>query len=382
MIFFDNAAGSHPKPPQVREGLLRSCEKYGANPGRGAYKMSLAASRLLFNTRERLAKLFGCADVSRVVFTAGATAALNQALKGVLKKGDHVIYSGMEHNAVWRPLKHLESLGIITTTCIKADKWGYVSAKDFSAAMQKNTRMLVCTHASNVTGSVQPIKQIGCFAKEKDLLFLVDAAQSAALIPIDMQKMNISLLAFAGHKTLYGPAGIGGLCVADDVEIRPLINGGTGSNSQKWQQPEVFPDRLESGSLNMPGIAGLSGSLDFLDKFTPQEIYDYTQQLADCFCERISELPDVCLFVPPSRIKPRVPVVSLTVKERDVSEVAWLLDNQYNICVRAGLHCTPLAHQAIGSLETGTLRFSFGVFNTKKEINQAVEAMRQIIATK
>ncbi|MGI5892021.1 MAG: aminotransferase class V-fold PLP-dependent enzyme [Bacillota bacterium] len=376
MIFFDNAAGSHPKPQQVKIALAQSCDKYGANPGRGAYKMSLAASRLLFSTRERLARFFDCPDPNRLVFTAGATASINMALRGILKPGDHVVYSGMEHNAFWRPLMRMQEEGLITSTRIAADKWGYVKAEDFARAVRSDTGLIACLHASNVTGSVQPIERIGIIAKKNNIPFMVDTAQSAGLIPIDMQKMHISLLAFAGHKALYGPAGIGGLCIAPDVDLQPLILGGTGSNSQDWHQPVSYPDRMESGSLNMPAIAGLSGAMDFLSQIGLPEIYDYTMSLNDRFCYWVAQIEGIRLLTPPDNLKlSRVPVVSLVIDGMDVSQAAWILDNEYDIAVRGGLHCTPLAHEAINTLDTGTLRFSFGVFNTKKEIDLAVSAL-------
>ncbi len=379
MIFFDNAAGSHPKPPQVKEALVASCDEYGANPGRGAYKMSLAASRLLFTTRENLARFFNCADINRLVFTPGATASLNMALRGILQPGDHVIYSGMEHNALWRPLMLFQQEGLIKCTKTEADRWGYVQADDFAKAIRPETKLIICLHASNVTGSVQPIADIGAIAKKHSIAFLVDTAQSAGLLPIDMQKMNISLLVFAGHKGLYGPAGIGGLAIAPDTELLPLILGGTGSNSMDWRQPDFYPDRLESGSLNMPGIAGLSGAMRFLTQLGRQEIYEYTMELCWRFCEQVAQIDGLRLFVPPAtEARERVPVVSLLIEGMDVSEITWLLDDEYDIAVRGGLHCTPLAHKTIGTLDSGTVRFSFGAFNSKKEVDTAVKALAKI----
>ncbi len=377
MIFLDNAAGSWPKPPQVKQALALAPEKYGANPGRGAYRMSFDTSRMVLECRTALAQFFNIPAIERLTFSAGATESLNAAIFGLLNKGDHVIYSSMEHNAVWRPLTYLESIGTITLSKVNADKYGYVKPEDFAALITPQTRLIACVHASNVCGSVQPIAQIGAIAAAHRIPFLVDCAQSAGLLDIDVQKMNISLLAFAGHKSLYGPAGIGGLYVTEELKLRPLILGGTGSHSDQWQQPELYPDHLESGSINTVGISALKAALGFVCEKSIAEIYGHTMELCDLLTEKLSTIRGVQLYLPPDQ-QARVPVLSLTVNNVDSSEVAFILDSDYQIAVRSGLHCTPLAHKSLGTFESGTLRFSVGWFNTVSDVETASKAIAAI----
>ncbi|MCL1873929.1 MAG: aminotransferase class V-fold PLP-dependent enzyme [Clostridiales bacterium] len=373
----DNAAGSWPKPAQVRRAVANSFQNYGANPGRGAYRLSLDTARMVYDVRSRLTELVGGEDPERLIFTSGATTAANLALKGWLRPGDHVIYSGMEHNAIYRPLKQLEDKGLISTDCIEADADGYIDPDDFAAAIRDETRLLVCLHASNVTGSVQPVAGVGKLSKKTGIPLLVDAAQSAGALPINCREMGISFLVLAGHKALYGPPGIGALYAAPGLEPEPLISGGTGSHSHQWQQPPEWPERHESGTINVPGIAGLGGSLDFLRDAGPEWLLEFELELAGKFAEGASLIPGIRLYLPQDE-RPRAPLVSLNLNKMDPGEAAFLLDRDYGIAVRSGLHCTPLAHQAIGSFPTGTVRFSFGYFNTLREVKTVLFALNKL----
>lgn len=377
MIFLDNAAGSWPKPPSVLKALGEAPQLFGANPGRGAYQLTLATSRMVLAARNQLAEFFACPLPERLVFTAGATESLNMAIFGLLQKGDHVILSGLEHNAVWRPLAYLQHQGGIELSIIKPDIHGQLDPEDFAAAIKPQTKLVVCVHASNVLGCVSPIEKIGAVCAKHKIPLLVDAAQSAGLLPIDVQKMNISLLAFAGHKCLYGPAGVGGLYVAEHLRLKPLIFGGTGSMSEHWQQPEFYPDHLEVGSVNTAGISALAAGLAFVQAEGREEILGRTLGLANAFAERAAEIRGIQLYLPAAGA-PRVPVVALNIENIDTSEAAFLLDSDYDIAVRGGLHCTPLAHQLLGTVECGALRFSFGAFNTMRDVNAAIKALAGI----
>lgn len=377
MIFLDNAAGSWPKPQPVLDALAEAPARYGANPGRGAYQLTLTTSRMVLAARSALAEFFACPLPEHLVFTSGATASLNTAILGLLNKGDHVVLSGLEHNAVWRPLAYLQSIEQIELSIIRPTKDGVLQTADFERAIKPHTALIACVHASNVTGVVNPIAEIGAIAAKHHIPFLVDAAQSAGLIPVDVEKMQISLMAFAGHKSLYGPAGIGGLYVKEGLKIRPLIYGGTGSLSEQWQQPEFYPDHLEAGSINTAGIAGLLAGLNFVQQQGREEIYGKTMGLANAFAERVGQIRGVRLYLPQGQVQ-RVPVVALNIENIDTSEAAFLLDSDYEVAVRGGLHCTPLAHQALGTVESGALRFSFGCFNTMADVEAAVKAVAGI----
>lgn len=380
MIYFDNAAGSYPKPEQVRQAVTEAFLQYGANPGRGAYALSRNTSRRLSRAREDLADFLGCPLAERMVFTSGATESLNLAIKGYLNKGDHVVYSGMEHNAVRRPIAQLEKQGMITSTKVAADREGMVLAKDFEAAINPQTRLLVCLHASNVNGVVLPIEKIARIAKSHKIAFLVDASQSAGLIPINAGKQGIDLLCLAGHKALYGPAGIGALYVGEGIEIEPLIVGGTGSNAADPLVPSFYPDHLESGTPNMPGISGLLEAVNFIRERGADYFYEQAKLLADRFIEGAGNIEGLKLFLPPDSAQ-KLAVVSLQIEGGNVAEAAYVLDNDYQIAVRAGLHCSPLAHQSLGTIKEGTLRFSFGCFNTKEEIDKGLLALSAIAKT-
>lgn len=380
MIYFDNAAGSYPKPERVRQAVMSAFERYGANPGRGAYALSRDTSRHLSQARAELAGFFGCPLEERMVFTSGATESLNMAIKGFLKKGDHVAYSGMEHNAARRPIAQLEKQGIITATKVAADREGMVLPQDFAAAINPQTRLLVCLQASNVNGAVMPIEKIAQIAKKHKIAFLVDASQSAGLIPIDAGKTGIDLLCLAGHKALYGPAGIGALYVGEGIALEPLVVGGTGSNSTDPLVPSFYPDHLESGTPNMPGISGLLAAVDFIRERGVDYFFEQSKLLAERFVEGAANIEGLRLFLPPADAK-KLAVISLQIAGGNIAEAAYILDNDYQIAVRAGLHCSPLAHQSLGTIKEGTLRFSFSCFNTKAEIDKGLLALNTIART-
>jgi len=381
MIFLDNAAGSYPKPRQVIQAMGRALEDFGANPGRGGYELSLCASRAIYQARQKVAEFFDCPKPERLIFTSGATESLNMALFGYLKKGDHVVYSGMEHNALWRPLMRLVEVGTVTATCVKADRYGYVHISDLQAAIRPDTALICCLHASNVTGSVQPLGQLGAIAAAQQIPLLTDVAQSAGLLPISVADGNISLMAFAGHKGLYGPSGIGGLYVDEKIDLQPLIYGGTGSHSDQWQQPDYYPDRLESGTANFAGIIGLATALDFINECGMDSLYERTNSLCKHFIEGAGNIKGITLYLPRWQSR-RLPVVSLNINGLDCAEAAAILDEEHGVAVRSGLHCAPLAHRSIGTEQLGgTLRFSFGCFNTEKEVERVLLSLRSLAAS-
>lgn len=373
MIYFDNAATTWPKPEAVYDAVVNTMKNYGANPGRSGHRMALSAARIVYESRELLADFFNAKSPTDIVFTSNATEALNMAIKGVLKPGDHVITSSMEHNSVARPLFALQKIGV-EWDVVKCDSRGFLDPEDVKKAIKPHTRLIAMTHASNLTGTILPVEEVGKIARERGILFLVDAAQTAGIIPIDVQRMNIDLLAFPGHKGLYGPQGTGGLYVREGVDITPIKEGGTGSLSEHLEQPRMLPDRLESGTLNTPGIAGLAAGVRFIKQKDIENIRTHEQKLTSKFLEGIKYKKGISLYGPgdPAHM---CAVVSLNVMELDSSELAYLLDSKFDIQVRPGLHCSPLAHKTIGTGERGAVRFSFSVFNTEDEVDEALEAL-------
>lgn len=379
MIYFDNAATSWPKPAGVIEAMRHCIEEVGANPGRSGHKMSLEANKLVTGTRERLASLFNIDDPERIVFTLNATDALNLAIKGLLNEGDHVITSSMEHNSVTRPLYVLVQKGVKVTK-INCDREGRINLKDIEAAINSATRAIIITHASNVSGTMMPVGEIGSLAKRKGLRLLVDAAQTAGLFAIDVKDMNIDLLAFPGHKSLMGPPGTGGLYIKDGVNLIPLKEGGTGSHSEVPGQPEMMPERYESGTLNTVGIAGLGAGLDFIKSEGMDKIRKHELYLAERFMVGTGGVKGIKLY----GVKGaggRVPVVSFSVGDRPAGEIGAILDQRFDIACRAGLHCAPDAHHTLGTFEQKLVRFSFSYFNKQEEIDFALASLREIVET-
>lgn len=377
MIYFDNAATSWPKPPGLLEAVNHCLTSVGANPGRSGHKMSLEANKLVNRTRESLAELFNVQDAERIVFTLNTTEALNLAIKGLLREGDHVITSSMEHNSVTRPLYVLSQKGVMVSK-INCDREGRINIRDIESAIVPNTRCIVMTHASNVAGTMMPIGEIGELARKRGLVLIVDAAQSAGLFDIDVSSMNIDLLAFPGHKSLLGPPGTGGLYISEDVEITQLKEGGTGSQSEISGQPEILPERYESGTLNTAGIAGLGAALNYIKSEGMDKIRKHELDLTARFVDGAKGIKGLKLYGPLT-IEGRAPVVSFAVGERPSVEIGAILDQNFDIACRAGLHCAPDAHHTLGSFEQKLVRFSFSYFNKPEEIDAALGALREIV---
>ena len=375
MIYLDNAATSMRKPDCVVDAVVSAMQSMG-NSGRGFNGGALSAARIIYETREKLADLFGCDSPERVCFTSNSTEALNTAIFGLLEPGDHVISTDLEHNSVLRPLYLLEKQGV-EVSFVAADRKGCVVLSDFEKLIRPNTKAIVCTHASNLTGNMLDIDAIGAIAHAHGLLFIVDASQTAGAFPIDMQRSHISVLCFTGHKSLMGPQGTGGLCVAKDVEIRPLKTGGTGVQTHLPHQPTAYPVRLESGTLNGHGIAGLSAALDYLQQAGLETIHKHELNLMQRFYDAVSTMEDVTVYGDFSGL--RAPVVTLNIADCDSGEVADYLAAEYDIAVRSGAHCAPRMHEALGTKDQGAVRFSFGWFNTIEEVDTAIEAIRSYI---
>ena len=375
-IYLDNAATSFPKAPGVSRAVAEVIDHLGTSPGRGSYRLALQAGRLLFDIRETVADFFGIADASRVVFTSGATEALNLALFGLLQPGDRVITSSMEHNAVLRPLHALQQRGIEVVR-VPADASGLVAAHDIRAAATqgtKRTRMVALTHAANVTGTIQPIEELGPWCRAEGILLLVDAAQSAGLLPIDVEAQGIDLLAVPGHKNLLGPAGTGFLYVREGLQPRPLNFGGTGGDSSSPLPPEELPERLESGTLNLPGLAGLRAGLLYLQSRGLQAVRRHKAALLEQVLSGLKRLDGVRIYGP-GEAACHAGVVSINLAGRDPAEIGYRLDADFGICVRTGLHCAPEAHRSIGSFPDGTVRISPGLFNTSADIDTLLQAL-------
>lgn len=375
MIYFDSAATTFQRPPCVGEAMLHALA-HCASPGRGAYAASLDAARLVWQCRKKLANLFHCPDPARVVFTSGATESLNLTLWGLLKPGDHVIATAIEHNSVLRPLYALQARGV-QVELLPADSMGRVDWSILPAHIRPQTKVVVTAHASNVTGTVQDIRAIGACCREHGVSFVVDAAQTAGAQEINLQRDGISVLCFPGHKGLLGPAGVGGLCVAPGVELPAVKTGGSGVQSFLHGMPEDLPERLEAGTVNTPGIAGLSAALDFLRETGMERL----RQQADAVCRRfvasVTSIPGIVLYGDVHAEK-RAPIVLLNLREMPAAALSDALAEQYDICTRAGAHCAPLMHEALGTDRQGAVRFSFSPWNTDAEIDQAVRALRAL----
>jgi len=376
-IYLDNSATSWPKPPAVIAAISEYLTNYGGSPGRSGHHFAIKAAKEVFETRELLASLFNAPSSDRVIFTANATQAINTVLFGILKKGDHVITSHMEHNSVMRPLRQLEQKGIIELSIIDCDREGYINLETLKNSFRSNTKLVVSIHGSNVTGTIQHIGQIGEICKSKNVLYMVDASQSAGILPIDMQSDNIDILAFTGHKELYGPSGIGGLCIKDDIQIEPLLHGGTGSKSESETHPLFYPDRLEAGTLNTAGIIGLKAGIQYILDQGMNNILKKQLQLTDYFLSKLKEINDVILYGP-TETKNRLPIISLNIKDKMSSDVAFTLDKEFGIMTRAGLHCSPLAHKTIGTFPHGTVRFSMGCSTTQEDIDYTIDKIKLI----
>ena len=379
MIYLDNAATSYPKPKEVGQAMMYFLEKIGATPGRSSHRLSIESARILYQARESLAELFNVDDPLRIIFTLNVTEALNLALKGLLRPGDQVITSSMEHNSVMRPLRELEKRGV-EVKVIPCSSQGVFDPVDLERAIKKNTKLIVLNHGSNVIGSLLPITVVGEIAKRHHILFLVDTAQTAGCYPLDIKKDNIDLLAFTGHKALYGPPGTGGLVIGERVDTKKLIPlkvGGTGSHSEFEEQPDFLPDIYESGTPNIVGLNGLKEGVRFVLAEGVDKIHQHEKNLIIRLIEGLKEIPEVTLYGGDYR-KEQVAVVSFNLKDKWPSEVGMRLDEEYDIMCRVGLHCSPATHKTIGTFPRGTVRFSMSWFNTLEEVDQAIIAIRDI----
>ncbi len=377
MIYLDNAATSFPKPEAVYQALDRFARTNLANPGRAGHKMALAAERALDDTRHLLNQFFNGEGPERFVFTLNCTDALNMAIKGTLQEGDHVITTDLEHNSISRPLRKLELDGRIRLTRVKADGGGTIDPDVIRKAIQPKTRMIAMTHASNVLGTVQPVGEIGRIAREHDLLFLVDGAQAAGVIPIDLREMQIDLLGFPGHKSLLGPTGTGGLYVGPRASLRAWREGGTGGDSSSETQPREFPYFLEGGTPNVLGVAGLAAGVQFVQEQGLEAIHRHEVELVDRLWRRLEEMPTYEVFGHRDHSR-RVGTISFRNEALAAPELGGILDQAFDIAVRPGLHCAPYIHRSLGTFPDGTIRVSPGPFSTKQDMDQLATALAEI----
>lgn len=376
MIYLDNGATSFPKPMGMLRAMHICMRDYCGNPGRSGHRMSMRTGEEIYKTRSAIGKLFGIKDCSRIIFTGNATEALNLGIKGVVESGDHVITSAMEHNSVLRPLKMLEKYGV-ETTIVRCAGDGTLNLAQLKKEIRDNTKLIVCTHASNVTGTIMPIDEIGKIARERNILFLVDAAQSAGSIPIDVDKMNIDMLAVPGHKGLLGPMGTGFLYVGENVSLKPLMEGGTGTRSKELDQPLEFPEGYEAGTVNAPGIVGLGYSVNYVMRLGVENIRSYEEELTAMLDNALRNMSGVTVYGPWNG-KRKTGITLFNLKKMGCEEVCEKLSTRFGIASRGGFHCAALAHKTIGTYDIGAVRLSVGPFNTKKEINIAVDAIYQM----
>lgn len=379
-IYFDNGSTSWPKAPGVAEALSELLTRGAFNINRGNYEGAYEVEGLVLETREKLAKMFHCKDSKRVLFSPGITHSLNYFIKGFLKAGDHVIVSGIEHNAVMRPLHQMVHCGIIYDIAQTAED-GSVTEEAVEALVRPETKAVIISHASNVCGTVLPIEAIGQVCKKHDLFFVVDSAQSAGTIPVDMEKCGIDFLAFTGHKGLLGPQGIGGFLISEklDAQMVPYLSGGTGSQSDSLDMPTNLPDKYESGTMNLPGIIGLHAALSYIEETGIEDIHDKKMELTAYFLEKLREFPNIRV-VGKQDVQDRVAVVSLDFQGEDNAIIAFELEQNYGIMTRVGLHCAPIAHQSLHTYPQGTVRFAFSASNTKEEIDRCIEGFRELFS--
>ena len=375
MIYLDNAATTMHKPKKVIDAVVCAMSSMG-NAGRGANEASLSASRIIYDTREKLCRFFHGENPRQIVFTNSSTESLNIAIKGLLNPGDHVITTMLEHNSVLRPLYEMKEKGV-ELTIIESDKNGRFRLEDMEAAIRPNTKMIVCTNGSNLTGNYVPLKPVGELAKKHDILFVVDASQTAGVFPIDVQDMMIDVLCFTGHKGLLGPQGTGGMYVKEGIKIRPLKTGGSGVQTYSKTHPAEMPTALEAGTLNGHGIAGLHAAMSYLEETGVDHIRAREQELMWRFYEGVKDIPEITIYGDFST-KERCAIVTLNIGEYDSSEVSDALLTEYSISTRPGGHCAPLMHEALGTVEQGAVRFSFSHYNTEEEVDTAIEAVREL----
>ncbi len=380
-IYLDNAATTYPKPEKVYSSILNYMKNVGASPGRGGYENALTGDRMVYKCRQSLINLFNFNKIENVVFTSNITASLNILIKSIVKDGWHVITSSMDHNSVIRPLVSLEKSNKIELDILNCSEEGLINIEDFKNTIKDNTKLVVLSHASNIIGTIQPLEDIGKICKEKGIYFIIDSAQTAGVLPLDFKKLNCNALAFTGHKALLGPQGIGGFIIDDELNniATNFIEGGTGSLSESTLQPDFLPDKFESGTMNTPGIAGLLAGIKYINEESLNTIKEREECLSKEFINGLLNINSIKVYGPLDASL-RTATISINSSKIDNSELGFLLDSEFGIMVRTGLHCAPLAHKTIGSFPQGTLRFSFGAFNDIKDINYALYALNNILS--
>ncbi len=377
MIYLDNASTSFPKPESVYKAMDRYMRDIGASPGRAAYRSALKAGEIVHQTRISLAKFFNFKDYKRVILNFNATDALNMVIKGIAQKGDHVITTDIEHNAVSRPLNILESQGIIELTRISSSNEGEVDPLDIKKSITKNTRMIILSHASNVLGTIQNVQEVGKIARKQGIILIVDAAQTAGLLNIDVEEMKIDILVFTGHKGLMGPPGTGGALIRDGIQIKTWREGGTGGDSESPIQPNEMPFHLEAGTPNTAGIAGLGEAIKYIQKTGVEKIKEHELKLIRIFLEKVSSNNKVHIYGP-QNLSERIGLVSFNIKGHSPDEVEAILDSSYGISVRSGLHCAPYIHQSLNAFPEGSVRISVGIFNKEDDMEKIAHAVNEI----
>lgn len=375
--YFDNSATSNPKPKEVVDKVLDALLNFNGNPSRSSYWKNIEIDRKIYAVREKIAKFFNIKNPMQIAFTKNSTEALNFAIKGIGLKKCHIITSVLEHNSVLRPLNYLRDTKNVEISYIEPFKETDKVIENILSAIREDTKAIIINHISNVIGYIFDLERIGKICKEKNLLFIVDASQSAGFYPIDVEKFNIDILCFTGHKSLLGIQGVGGIYVRDEVKISPIIEGGTGSFSKLERQPLKMPEVLEAGTLNVPGILSLEAGIDYINKIGIKKIKDYEYDLTRYFLDKISEIPEIKIYGDFKIF--RGPVVAINIKNISSSELCDILAEEFNICTRGGFHCAPLAHKYLGTYDTGCVRFSFGYSNKKEEIDYCVESLKKII---
>lgn len=377
--YLDNASTTKTKPETVYDAINDTLRNIGCSPSRGSYYCSLQAGRLVFKTRNKLAKLFNVEDSRYIVFTPGITYSINTALRGLLNEGDHVITTCMEHNAVSRPLRTLKQQKNIDITWIPADTNGHINISDVEKAILPNTKLMVVNHASNIIGTILPLAEITAIAKKHNIYTIADCAQTAGYCDINFTQLGLDVLAFTGHKALYGPPGTGGMVLSKRAakEMRPLIVGGTGSSSTKQFQPDHMPEKFESGTQNTAGIAGLGAGVQFILDTKTEIIRKHEQQLLQQLLTGLKQIDNIKIYYS-GDVKQQVPTISITINNLEMGEMSIVLDEKYGIMTRSGVHCSPLSHNSVGTLKTGTIRLSIGYFNTAEEITYVIKSLKDL----
>lgn len=376
IYYFDNSATSFPKPESVYKCVEKAVRLYGANPGRGGHRMAVEASQAIYETREKVASLFNIKNPLQIAFTYNSTYALNFAVKGAVPKDSHIITTSLEHNSVLRPVFYEKDENNAHVTIIEPSEDGNIHSEDIIAAMKSETKAVVLTHMSNVTGAIIDLLPITTEARKRNILTIVDVSQSAGFLDIDVEEMKIDILCFTGHKSLFGIQGTGGIYIREGIPFSPIIEGGTGSFSKMKRQPHSMPEALEAGTLNTPGIVSLGAGIDFINSIGLENIRKHEYSLTEKFIEGIKNIEEIIIYGP----EKRGPVVTLNIKGVDSGDLAAYLDEEYGILTRAGIHCAPLAHESMHSGENGGVRFSFGYFNTEEDITYAINTLKNIVS--